>query len=130
MRTITRRIASLALLAGTSIAATGCPGDPGPYKYGFATIIDSKTTGERAEVVASQTEDQPAIRLKMRNTTTVAGFTVSGDTYAPAAIQPGSSVTQVFRDVTPFVSSDMWQIYTCLESDHSDCRLRDTWTAN
>ena len=119
-----------AFAVGISILATGCPGDPGSYKYGFATIIDRNTTSERAEVVASQTKDQPAIRLKMRNTTTVAGVTVSRDTYDSAAIQPGSSVTRVFVDTTPIIGTDIWQIYTCLDSDHSDCRLMDTWTAS
>ena len=121
----------LLLVAGISILATGCPGDPGAYRYGGAGILTSQTTSETIEYWVSQTSGQPDVQVKIIE---VVNIPLAGENritnWGKVATGNGPAIFAGMNDTHWLIGATSWELYTCIVSDPNDCHHWQTWTAS
>lgn len=119
-------IKNVLAIAGLSTALlTGCPNNS--YKYGWAQFVNSDMTTEHAQYRASQTSDQPDLVIRLDGHYSQFGVSFVRTTYLEVVSGSGSAIFSYADDTTPLIGVTQWDLYTCINSDRSDCHLWDTW---
>lgn len=120
----------LVVIGALALIATACPGSPGVNKYGFAAILNADTNSEEIKYTASQTAGQPDLRVKVVEVVRIGfqDFTIVNWS-SNLATGTGPVDRGWFIDSHYLIGAKSWSLYTCMEADHSDCKLWETWTA-
>lgn len=95
-----------------------------------SAILNADTNSEEIKYTASQTAGQPDLRVKVVEVVRIGfqDFTIVNWS-SNLATGTGPVDRGWFIDSHYLIGAKSWSLYTCMEADHSDCKLWETWTA-